>query len=221
MMFRRWLLFTVATVAGSFALVGSGAAQAPNRPNNGATVQGAIIVTSPHPSWFLENGDGDELVFRKFSYEGIARNIIVLSCHRDRSRPVLIELIPPKSLEAVLRVRGPEQERGVSIIVDESSFGSGKRTGGVLRYQGSYDKIAAFIRLPLDRQLETFLEFVSRSSVRITLDESNIQYLMNENEPYKKLLREGFPQIFDGSRFAEMSWQDMVARCRKLRASPA
>jgi hypothetical protein len=47
--------------------------------------------------------------------------------------------------------------------------------------------------------------------------ELNIQYLMRENEPYKKLFRDQFAQLFDKTRFDEMSWQDMVARCRKLR----
>jgi hypothetical protein len=41
---------------------------------------------------------------------------------------------------------------------------------------------------------------------------------MLDNEPYKKLFREQFEQLFDKAKFDELPWQDMSARCRKFRA---
>jgi hypothetical protein len=125
-------------VVGAAALllwVSDGAGQTPNRPDNGALMPGGIIVTSPYPSWFVsrENAGDDELVFRKFSYEGIARNIFVLSCRRDPGKPVLVEFIPPKSLEAVLRARASDELKPVGIILDESAPAPGK---DLIAYRG-------------------------------------------------------------------------------------
>jgi hypothetical protein len=180
-MLRSKALFVASRIfaglVGFCGLADPGAAQTQNRPDNGALVPGGIVVTTPYPSWFLSktNTGVDELIFRLFSYEGIARNIFVLSCPRDDGTPVGIEFIPPKSLEAVLRARGPEELKPTGIVMDESSPMSRKKSADVKTYQGTYDKIAAFVHMESDKQLNSFLEFIGRGSVRVTLLDPNIQ----------------------------------------------
>src|SRR4051812_1552702 len=74
----------------------------------------AQTASFPYPKWFFSAADSasSTLMFRMFGFEGIARNLLVLTCTKTKSQaPVIIELIPPKSLEQTLRTKAPARPK--------------------------------------------------------------------------------------------------------------
>jgi hypothetical protein len=103
----------------------------------------------PYPKWFFSPRDStsQKLTFRMFGFEGMARNLFVLSCIKDnKNAPVTIELIPPKALEAKLRSSAFASPRPTTV-----RFVSSQNTI-LFEGPGEYDKIAAFIDLKSDDQ---------------------------------------------------------------------
>jgi hypothetical protein len=207
-----WLIFLSCLLAttGSAKVWAAGEQ---NRPNNGALTAGAIVVSARYPSWFMSKSDNtaQELTFRKFSYEGIARNIVVLTCPKDPLKPAKFEMIPPKAIEHILKQRGSETFRETSMALDEGE----RKTGDALVVPTTYDKIAAFVDADSDDKTRSFITFLDKPSVRVTLLEPNIQYLLIDNEPYKKLFRDSFPMFFDKTQFEETSSDQVLARCKR------
>jgi hypothetical protein len=214
----RYAVWILVLLTDASVLMHRALAQTPNLSNNGAVIQGAIITTFPYSSWFVsrKHDATSDLVIRKFSYEVIARNIFVLVCTKDPARPVTVELIPPKSLEAVLRGRAGETLKPTAVMIEDTNNPKNSFPD-VTVYQGLYDNVAAFVVLRIE-QLKPFLEMVGRTMVRMTLQEPRIQYLMWDNEPNKQTFRQGFPHLFDKAQYDEMSWQDALVRCQKFTA---
>jgi hypothetical protein len=91
---------------------------------------GQTIGRFPYPRWFLSlrESTSDDLIFRMYANEAMARNLFVLTCRKGGHSRVTVELIPPKALEDnlirryFLALQVPPREMLLAPILPERSL---------------------------------------------------------------------------------------------------
>jgi hypothetical protein len=145
-----------------------------------------------------------------FGFEGMARNLMVLTCtNANRKAPVTVELIPPKSLEQMLRTTASARPKPTSI-----KFITRQNTT-LFESRGEYDKIAAFIDIRSDDQFFAFLQLFQNEELLVRWDRANFEYLLLVNEVSISQFITTFRSQLQG-RYEELSYQDVYIRCNEL-----
>ena len=113
-----------------------------------------LTLSSPYPKWFFSFRDSSpkELIFRMFGYEGMARNLFVLSCKGGRDVSASLELIPPKGLEQKLRTIASAVSKATTVKVFDGEGALSRLSEPLFEHRGEYDKIAAFIDMSTEEQ---------------------------------------------------------------------
>jgi hypothetical protein len=177
----------------------------PNVATNAQTT-----VSSPYAKWFFSPRDSssDELMFRMFGYEGMARNLFVLYCKKDHEA-VTVELIPPKALEERLRKSASAKFKPTTVKFLDS------QNTAVFQERGEYDKIAAFIDFFSGERLFKFLQLFQNDKLLVRWDRAGIEYLLWANnvddEQFITIFRPQFRE-----RYEEISYQEVYVRCGRL-----
>jgi hypothetical protein len=173
-------------------------------------------VTFPYPKWFLNSRDSSpaNLVFRMYGYEGMARNLFVLTCRMDTSEPITVEMIPPKGLEQRLRRLAPATPKRTAIKILDGSSKSGDAV--LFQHPGEYDKIAAFIDLSSDDQFFAFLQLFQYEKLLVRWEQAGFEYLLERTEVYMDLFAEQFRNKFLEAQNEELSYQDVYLKCGRL-----
>jgi hypothetical protein len=135
---------------------------------------GGIIGSFLYTKWFFspQQSTSQHLIFRMFGHEGgLARNLFVLNCKKDKDDPAYVEMIPPSALEDKLQATGPANEKPTTIKFTNRQF--------AVLYKGTYDNIAAFVDMDMGNLL-TFLKFFQNSEDKVTVrwNQANIEYVL-------------------------------------------
>jgi hypothetical protein len=204
---KIWLLLTLFLLLTLVALSGM---------SSRANAQ--ITLSSPYPKWFFSFRDSSprELIFRMFGYEGMARNLFVLSCKGGRNVSSSLELIPPKGLEQKLRTFASAVPKATTVRVFDGEGALTRLAEPLFESRGEYDKIAAFIDMSAEEQLFAFLQLLQHEKLLVRWEQANIQYILHSNEYNNDQFVAAFRAKLLEGRHEELSYQDVYIRCSKL-----
>jgi hypothetical protein len=178
---------------------------------------GFTVFAILHPSWYLnvfatDQSEKERLLFRRFAYEGNLRNIFVLSCPKDRTRSISVEIYPPSALKDALRKNAKAKLQSTTIVIESEG-------GAKLVSEGEYDKVAAFLDLPSEDDFYKFLEltgFINQPSY-ISLQMAHIKFGLSNEDSLEEIFNSKFDSYFENERVRKLSWQDVFVRCSELR----
>jgi hypothetical protein len=169
-----------------------------------------------HPDWHLgfkkaDNSD-ERLIFRRFAYEGTLRNIFVLSCPKNTTTPVSVEIIPPTALEQILRQNAMAKLQRSAIVIESEG-------GTKLNSQGEFDKIAAFLDFRSENDFHTFLRLAGSANqyTYISVPGGKLKFGLSFGENLPEVFKTQFPHLFERDDVEQLSWQDVFIRCGEFR----
>ena len=178
---------------------------------------GFTVFAMLHPSWYLnmfatDQSQKDRLIFRRFAYEGNLRNIFVLSCPRNRTRPVTVEIIPPTALKDGLRKSAKAKLRPTTVVIESEG-------GARLAFEGEYDKISAFLDFTSEDDFHKFLELTGLINQRsyIALQRAQMKFGLSNEDSLDDIFNSQFGSFFENGEAQKLSWQDVFVRCTELR----
>ena len=175
---------------------------------------GFVTYTQLHPAWHLFNEDksSERLLFRRFAWDGRARNIFVLSCPKNNKLPITVEIIPPTSLADFLRTHTTAKSQASTITIKSEA-------GTSLIGDGRVDKIAAFLDFRSEDDFYKFLELTGLSTQLsyISVPKAKLTFGLSIGEHLIQLFKETFPARFTGDDVEQLYWQDVFIRCSESR----